>query len=275
MASSLPGLVGWLLWQPIKWPGIGLVRAFRWGVQRPRQALGLLLVVVLALGSAYYLWFRNSSFASVDLIHVEGTTVQVDEINEALATAAQDMTTLNADAGALEDALARFPTVAGVEISADFPHELTVTVIERPPVAAVASGDRVVAVDGDGQVLEGVAAGELSLPTIEVDASPSAKLSGDALTQVQILSAAPPPLRPLVEDVAMETGQLTLVMKGGVELRFGPPQDIERKWAAATAVLADPMLTVAEYVDLRIPARPAVGGDPTNPVSPEEGKPST
>ena len=77
----------------------------------------------------------------------------------------------------------------------------------------------------------------------------------------------------------MANGEVVLTMKGGVQLRFGPPEDLEHKWAAASAVLADPTLVVAAYVDLRIPARPAVGDGSAPPPSEgeegEEGKPST
>ena len=148
----MPGLIGWLLWTPLRLTIALILRAAIWTFQKPGRAAVVLAVAAFAVGSGYYLWFRNSSLASVDRIRVEGTTIQIDEINAAIASAAAGMTTLNVDAGALEDALAHFPTVAGVEVSADFPHEMTVTVIERTPVAVVSSGDRLIAVDGEGTV---------------------------------------------------------------------------------------------------------------------------
>ncbi len=276
---TLPGLIGWLLWTPLRLTIAVILRAAIWTFQKPGRAAIVLAVAALAVGSGYYLWFRNSSLASVDRIRVEGTTIQIDEINAAIASAAAGMTTLNVDAGALEDALAHFPTVAGVEVSADFPHEMTVTVIERTPVAVVSSGDRLIAVDGEGTVLDGVAGSELSVPVIEAESAPAMRISGDALTQIEVIAAAPAALRGLIEDSLMANGEVVLTMKGGVQLRFGPPEDLEHKWAAASAVLADPTLVVAAYVDLRIPARPAVGDGsappPSEGVDGEEGKPST
>ena len=52
-------------------------------------------------------------------------------------------------------------------------------------------------------------------------------------------------------------------MRGGIELRFGTRDRVRPKWAAVAAILADPQLTsLALYIDVRVPDRPAVGGVP-------------
>jgi hypothetical protein len=76
------------------------------------------------------------------------------------------------------------------------------------------------------------------------------------------VGAAPDALRALIEGVAYSGDYgIVLTMRGGVELRFGGGGSLDRKWAAIAATLADPELTSLSYLDVRVPERPAVGGD--------------
>jgi cell division septal protein FtsQ len=89
----------------------------------------------------------------------------------------------------------------------------------------------------------------------------SGRLGGDPLGRALVIGAAPAPLRPLIEGASTdpETG-VTVTLKGGFRIEFGSSDSAARKWAAAAAVLADPKLDTLAYVDVSIPARPAVGG---------------
>jgi len=49
-----------------------------------------------------------------------------------------------------------------------------------------------------------------------------------------------------------------VTLSNGLVLAFGDPTQIDLKWRAAAAVIADPGLTDAVYVDLAVPRRPAV-----------------
>ena len=53
---------------------------------------------------------------------------------------------------------------------------------------------------------------------------------------------------------------MVITLHGGIALRFGPASKSTQKWAAAAAVLADPKVTSLDYVDVSVPARPAIGG---------------
>jgi cell division septal protein FtsQ len=265
--SALGWLIGslfwWFIWWPLRTLARGLWACVRWAFHRPLRALLVVGLIAVALSATYWMWFRNSSFVRVERIRVEGTTTQIDDINTALASAAAGMTTLNADAGTLADALARFPTVRSVSIQSDFPHGLIVHIDEMPPVALVSTGDQLLPVAGDGRILAGISASQLNLPTIESGSGPSnGMVTGDALQQAEVMGAAPPELRPLAEESTMISGGVVIRMRGGVELRFGSADEAAEKWTAAAAVMADKKLDNASYIDLQDPARPAVGGDP-------------
>ncbi len=51
-----------------------------------------------------------------------------------------------------------------------------------------------------------------------------------------------------------------MTLRGEIPLYFGGSAGAGEKWAAATAVLADPEIDTLTYLDVRVPERPAVGG---------------
>jgi cell division protein FtsQ len=128
------------------------------------------------------------------------------------------------------------------------------------PVGVVDDSGEPVAVDGSGRLLPGVPLG--GLPDLEAESPENARLEGAARAQAIVLGAAPRALLPAVEASAATDRGIEVRLTGGAELRFGDPVEAGAKWRAAAAVLADPDLTGLSYIDLRIPDRPAVGGDP-------------
>ncbi len=97
---------------------------------------------------------------------------------------------------------------------------------------------------------------------LKVDQIPSAgRLGGEALDEAHAISAAPKPLRPLIEGIGTTHSYgVVITLHRGIDLRFGPASRSTQKWAAAAAVLADPKVTSLGYVDVRVPSRPAIGG---------------
>jgi cell division protein FtsQ len=246
---------------------------------RAPRILITLLVVLGLLAGAYQFWFRNSSFVAVEKVAISGIRgPEQAEVEASLSQAAKDMSTLDVDVGALEDAVARFPTVTGVEADADFPHDLALTVSERPPVLVVAAGGQEAPVAGDGTVLHGVDVSDLKLPSIGVDEVPAqGRLSGDALEIARVMGPAPKALLELVEEITIggEEG-VEVTLQGDVPVWFGGADDAAAKWDATAAILADPQIENLTYVDVRVPERPAVGGaaptvseSTTDPSAPE------
>src|SRR4029453_12549980 len=103
------------------------------------------------------MWFRDSSFARVTQVSVTGaTTSEQDRVREGLESAARDMTTLHVRQNVLDDAVASYPSVARLRVQSDFPHRLSIEVLEHRPVGALDVAGRRVPVSGGGIVLNGV-----------------------------------------------------------------------------------------------------------------------
>lgn len=128
--------------------------------------------------------------------------------------------------------------------------------------ATIGSGEDAIAVGPDGAVLEWLALDEAAeLPRLPLDAPPpSGRLRGPLLEQAKVLGAAPEPLRPYIDSSYYGESGVDVVLRSGIELRFGDASQVARKWRVAAAVLADPSISALDYVNLHAPRRPNVGG---------------
>jgi cell division protein FtsQ len=223
---------------------------------------GFAAVIVLAgLGVGGWLWLRDSSLVEVTAVRVTGaTTSDEPRIRSALESAARDMTTLHVREDVLHDVVARFPSVADLEVDADFPHRLTIEVLEHRPVAALDVEGKRTPVSGGGIVLTGVEADE-NLPSIRSDQLPQGRID-DARTKAALAVAASAPEKLLVRAERLWWGDegLTMDLRDGPPLVFGSRDAAAAKWAAAARVLAEPSAAGATYLDLRVPGRVAAGG---------------
>jgi cell division protein FtsQ len=235
----------------------------------PRAKRWLLIAAAVALVVAvgYRLWFRDSSFVTVEQVKVTGlTTKDAPRVRAALASAAHTMTTLHVRHDELEQAIAAYPVVRALDVRPDFPHALTIHVIEYRP-AALAGG---LPVAGDGTILRGIPV-EGSLPKIETRGAPHGNRLTDAaaLHAARIAGTAPAALRPRLELIETRAQDgIVVQMRDGPELIFGDATRARAKWIAATRVLADPEAEGASYIDVRLPGRPAAGGLPAGTVTP-------
>jgi len=221
-------------------------------------AAALAVAFVLAGG---WVWLRDASVVKVREVFITGlSSSEEPHIRQALRTAAADMTTLHVREHALRAAVRAYPSVAGIEVDADFPHKLSIEVLERTPVAALDAGGRRVPASGDGLLLRGMRASDL--PVLRVRSAPP----GARVTERRVLGAlgvagvAPGELRSRITRLRSGSRGLTLDLRDGPDLVFGSRRDAGRKWAAAVRVLADPSAAGATYLDLRVPERVAAGG---------------
>jgi cell division protein FtsQ len=224
-----------------------------------RFAAGAL--VVLALLAPGWLLVRDSSIVGVSDVVITGVSgPQTAQIEDALETAAREMTTLHVDVQRLRDAVERYPIVASVTADGKLLHRLEIHVEQHQAVGALAHGDQRLAVAEDGTILQGWLTKDLPLVPVASPPGGRSVADRDALEMVTLLGAAPAPLRARIGRVEMADTGLIAFVNDGPELRFGPADHLPAKWIAATQVLSDAMSRGAAYVDVRVPERPAAGG---------------
>lgn len=222
----------------------------------PRRA-GLVAAALLIALVGAFLFVRDSDMVAVEQISVRGASgPDAPKVESALRRVAGDMTTLNADAGRLREAVAQYPTVDDIDLDRDLPNGLTITVLERRAVGLLAEGGREIPVTADGRLLRGATPAH-DLPTIAA----KGKLgSARGRRLVAVLAAAPEALRRKARRAYMGPKGLTVAMREGPSVYFGPARDLRAKWTAAARVLADPTAEGVRYVDVRVPERAAAGG---------------
>ncbi len=226
----------------------------------PRVLVALIALVLLAGGG--YLWLRDSSLVSVQRVRISGVSgPDAGRIRAALRTAARNMTTLDVKLDQLRTAVAPYPVVQRLDASTQFPHDMTINVIEHVPVATVLAGGRRIAVSADGTLLHD-ASSTGPLPTIALGVPPGgARLAGPARDEVRLLAAAPYRLLARIATVSESTAHgLTAGLRAGPSVYFGTTDQLALKWSAAVGVLADHRSAGAVYIDVSVPARPAAGG---------------
>jgi hypothetical protein len=133
-----------------------------------------------------------------------------------------------------------------------------------PPraTATIGTGSDAVAVGPEGEILAWLRlSGDLQLPRLPLSSPPkNGRLAGPVLEQARVLGAAPAALRPYLESSYYGESGVDVMLRSGIELRFGDASQAATKWKAAAAVLADPSITALDYVDLHAPSRLGVGG---------------
>jgi cell division protein FtsQ len=251
---------------PLKAARAGVLRPLGGVCARTLRRLGparvaAVLLAAAVLGAAW-LWFRDSSLVSVRQVAVTGVSgPDSGRIRAALVAAAHTMTTLDVQRSRLRTAVAPYPAVKSLRVTADFPHGLRIHVIEELPSAILSAGGRRIVVAADGAVLRG-ATTDRSLPVLPVRALPVGSRVTDRHNhqELTVLGAAPPRLAARVADVLYTPAHgIVVKLRAGPSLYFGASSSLHAKWIAATAVLADPGSAGAAYIDLTDPSRPAAG----------------
>lgn len=231
------------------------------GRRRLRMALLAALVALPLLGCGW-LWFRTSSFVSVQRVRIVGVHgPDAHAVDAALTDAAQGMSTLAVSDGALAAAVAPLRVVQSVRAVPVFPHGLRIEVTEQLPVAALDVDGVRTAVAADGVVL-GPALLSGSLPTVSASVAPAPgrRVGGASLRAVlAVLGAAPAPLVKYIERAFTGAEGLTVAMRNGLLVYFGDAGRPHAKWLSLVRVLADPSSAGASYVDVRLPSHPAAG----------------
>lgn len=262
---TLPGAKrwGWPCPGPRLAPGHGLAawRAWLLGSRRARLIALAIIGLCLLLGGAW-LWFRDSSFVTVQKVSVSGESgPDAGAIRSALVGAARSMTTLDVQTGRLYAAVSAFPVVKELSVSTQFPHGMRIHVIEQLPVATVVLGGRRVAVAADGTLIHDLSTIPI-LPRLELSVPPGGPRLSDprALESLAAASQAPRPFLSRISLISVLHGHGVVArLRDGPVIYLGDASRLKAKWAATVAVLADAGSQGASYIDVTDPSRPAAG----------------
>ena len=231
----------------------------------------LLLVLGLVAGTLLAVWGAHaSSVFAVQRVEIVGAPPAVRRQVESATADAVGRSLLEIDARRIEDTVRALPSVAGASVDRAFPHNLVIKVSAEKPVAVAHGRNSSWLVTGSGKVIREIETGSLrGYPrlwlTRGVGLHPGAYLPASFLPSTRALEAAREARIPRrVKAVRSETGQLTLVLRHGPEIRLGEPRDLRLKLAVAARVFSL-LPDGALYVDVSVPERPVSSRYDMNP----------
>jgi hypothetical protein len=231
--------------------------------------VGLALVAVA--GGLYGL-ARETSLFAVRSISVEGASASVaaDVRRELRRYDGQSLVGL--DASSIEQRLAALPSVRDATVDRAFPHTLTIDVVPELPVAVLRRGADSFLVSARGRVIAPVdrhthrSLPRIWLPTnteIQIGSFLGGPDGGLAARSLAAFVGSGFPGQ--VAFVRALDGQITLGMRGGLEIHLGAPVDLRLKIAIAHGIvpsLARPAAGGPTYLDIAVPERPVAGRNP-------------
>ena len=235
----------------------------------------ILLAFGLLVGALACWWLaRESSLFDVRKIEVAGARPQVARQVERALRRDVGTSLLELDTARVRSRLLSLPTVRAVSLDRAFPNTLRVAVVAERPVGVIRQGADAWLVSARGRVMSRVdrrARGRL--PRIWVARAVRVEVGevvqGDA--RAAVAAVAPIAAERLPGRVARaraRPGELTLVLRSGLELRLGEPSDVRLKLRVLARVL--PLVDDATaYVDVGIPERPVAGTDLNSQVEVE------
>jgi len=225
----------------------------------PAQRAAIVAGAVALAVVGWLAWglFRDSALVQVRHVKVEGVSGRdAAQIRKALEESGRGMTTLHLRTDELRRSVSPYASVRSLSVSTSFPSTLRVTVDQRDAVAVLVSGKRRLAVAADGTVLAGEATDKL--PALPVGPVPTdGRLTGKARTLAMVLGGAAPGVRALFDRIWQAPDGVRIALLTGPVIRFGSPDRLRAKWAAATRLLAARATVGAKTIDVRLPERPA------------------
>ena len=224
---------------------------------RPWAIAGGCLICVSIVGAA---------LTSTPLFHAKSIAVEGEQhFSERqvlrIAGIDHDTNVFRLDEGAVRRRLERDPWIANAIVSTDLPSSISISVLERVPVAVALTeedGRQLIAADGTPL---GLAAAGSSLPEVRLVGEPGQPGPAfDAVTAgASVAGRMPPAIRQQVELVVIGSdGTITLHLTDGVTVTYGGPDEFEAKAEAIAAILAyaDDQGRALMSIDVTAPAAP-------------------
>jgi cell division septal protein FtsQ len=236
-------------------------------------AVGAALVLIAA---GLYGLARETSLFAVRAIVVQGASPTLAAQVRAELRSYEGRSLVDVDGTAVEQRVAGLPAVRMSVVDRAFPHTLQIRVVPELPVAVLRRGAESWLVSARGRVIGTIErGGHRTLPRIwlplrteiEIGALLADEPGGLAARSLAAFVGSGFPKR--IAFVRALDGQITLGLRGGLEIRLGAPVDLRVKIAIAHGILPTLALPAAggpDYLDLAVPERPVAGRNP-QPVS--------
>ena len=227
--------------------------------------VGTALILVAA---GMYGIARETSLFAVDAIRVRGASPALAAEVQRELRRYDGRSLVSLDAASVENRVAGLPAVRAATVDRAFPHTLVVRVVPELPVAVLRRGADSFLVSPRGRVIAPVPRGtHRDLPRIWLPTSTELQLGsflggGDGGLAARSLAAFVGSGFPGVTFVRALDGQITLGLRGGLEIHLGAPVDLRLKIAIAHGIvpgLALPAAGGPDYLDISVPERPVAG----------------
>lgn len=233
----------------------------------------------LALGGAFMLiafglygLARETSMFAVDRIRVEGAGPGLAAEVQRELRRYHGRSLVTVDASVVEQHVDGLPTVRRSVVDRAFPHTLLIRVVPEVPVAVLRRGTDSWLVSARGRVIAPVALGaRRALPRIwlpvRTEIELGSLLGGEegGLAARSLAAFVGSGFTSRITFVRALDGQITLGLRGGLEIRLGAPVDLRLKIAIAHGIvpqLALPSEGGPDYLDIAVPERPVAGRNP-------------
>lgn len=236
------------------------------GRRRFRVLIGVTTVAVL--GSAGSWAVTDSPLFDLDRVVVEGAVHTTAAEARFASGLRRGQALLDVDEKAAVKGVETLPWVQVAQVSRRWPGEVRIRVVEREPVAvavaATEAGPTAVVVDRTGRVLEWADTAPPGLPVLTglpPAGPPGSSLAPGGVATLAVAVALPAELRARTLGLAPAAGdggevEMSLSPEGTV--RLGPPEDLDRKFTAIRAVLAQVDVHNLSVLDVRRPDSPVL-----------------
>jgi len=232
-------------------------------------AVGCALVLV-AVG--LYGLARETSMFAVDSIRVEGTSPGLAAQVQHAVHHWEGRSLVTVNARSVAQHVAGLPAVRAAVVDRAFPHTLRIRVTPEIPVAVLRRGADSFLVSARGRVIAPIPrGGQATLPRIWLPGNTDIELGSllggpdGGLAARSLAAFVGSGFSGRVSFVRALDGQITLGLRGGLELQLGAPVDLRLKIAIAHAIvpaLALPSQGGPDYLDIAVPERPVAGRNP-------------
>jgi cell division septal protein FtsQ len=235
------------------------------------RSLAVGSALILVAGGLFGLARETSMFA-VGTVAVDGATPDLAAQVRRELRRYDGRSLVTVDAGAVEQRVDGLPAVRASVVDRAFPHTLRVHVVPEVPVAVLRRGADSFLVSARGRVIAPLTLGaRAALPRIWLPPGTELELGsllgGDAggLAARSLAALVGSGFTSRITFVRALDGQITLGLRGGLEIRLGAPVDLPLKIAIAHRIvpaLALPGEGGPDYLDIAAPERPVAGRNP-------------